>query len=130
MQIAHTLQLGFVEFFINSLALLSSYRTTLILSRGAQLKSRGGPKIFFYPMAKVIFLNTFKGCFYQRKKQNKQNLGFCVQNLALGLYFAHARSKAMFLNRLDTMNFLSDFNIQVYFFSFFMGYKLSKVENH
>jgi len=30
-----------------------------------------------YPRAKLIFFITFKGCFYQRKKQNKQNLGFC-----------------------------------------------------
>jgi len=35
------------------------------------------PKFFLTrPVAKVICFNTFKGCFYHRNKQSKENLGF------------------------------------------------------
>jgi len=49
--------------------------------RGAQLKSHGGPKnkklTYQLQGPKLIGCNTFKECFYHRKKQNKQNLGLC-----------------------------------------------------
>jgi len=50
----------------------------IILEQGCTTQISWRAKFFFWHIQgpKLICFNTFKGCFYKRKKQNKQNSGF------------------------------------------------------
>jgi len=74
----------------------------LVFARVHNSNGHAGPKNFFWHIKgpKLLGCNTFKKCFYQRNKQNKQNVGLRGQiksvpgpHLARGPYVVHAWSK-------------------------------------
>ena len=60
----------------------SSFGLSLLYGRGAQLKSRGGPKKKFRNIRgpKLIYFFPFKGCFCQINKLKLQNFLLCGPN--------------------------------------------------